>query len=184
MTTVPFPPWPAVPPAHGAVLLRSVRAGDAAMARELSTDAYLPTIGTLPPNADEAAALAWVERQQQRYADNVGFSFTIAEAATDTAIGHCGLWLGELSAGRASAGYAIVPSARGKGRATEALIALTRFAWSIEQLHRISLYIELWNVGSIRTAERAGYHAEGLLRSYQLIGGVRRDMLLYAAVRP
>lgn len=154
------------------------------MARELSRDPYVPTIGSLAPDAGEAEALAWVARQQQRYVDKVGFSFAIAETATDTAVGHCGLWLGELSAGRASAGYAITPSARGKGRAADALIALTDFAWSIEQLHRISLYIELWNVGSIRTAERAGYQAEGLLRSYQLIGGVRRDMLLYAAVRP
>lgn len=154
------------------------------MARELSRDPYIPTIGTLAPEADEAEALAWVARQQQRYADKTGFSFAIAEAATDRAVGHCGLWLGELSAGRASAGYAIVPSARGEGLAADALTALTGFAWSIPQLHRIALYIELWNVGSIRTAERAGYHAEGLLRSYQLIGGVRRDMLLYAALRP
>jgi hypothetical protein len=37
---------------------------------------------------------------------------------------------------------------------------------------------------SIGTAERAGYEREGLLRSHQEIGGRRRDMLLYATVRP
>jgi RimJ/RimL family protein N-acetyltransferase len=41
-----------------------------------------------------------------------------------------------------------------------------------------------WNAGSIGTAERAGYEREGLLRSHQEIGGRRRDMLLYATVRP
>jgi hypothetical protein len=45
-------------------------------------------------------------------------------------------------------------------------------------------YIEPWNAGSIGTAERAGYEREGLLRSHQEIGGRRRDMLLYASVRP
>jgi RimJ/RimL family protein N-acetyltransferase len=50
-------------------------------------------------------------------------------------------------------------------------------------LHRIELYIEPWNTGSIGTAERAGYQREGLLRSHQEIGGRRRDMLLYASVR-
>jgi ribosomal-protein-alanine N-acetyltransferase len=36
----------------------------------------------------------------------------------------------------------------------------------------------------VRTAERAGYQREGVLRSHLEIGGRRRDMLLYAAVRP
>ena len=54
----------------------------------------------------------------------------------------------------------------------------------IPALHRIELYIEPWNTGSIGTAERAGYEREGLLRSHQEIGGRRRDMLLYAVVRP
>jgi RimJ/RimL family protein N-acetyltransferase len=65
-----------------------------------------------------------------------------------------------------------------------ALIALTSFGWTIPALHRIELYIEPWNTGSIGTAERAGYEREGLLRSHQEIGGRRRDMLLYARVRP
>ena len=65
-----------------------------------------------------------------------------------------------------------------------ALIALTSFGWTIPALHRIELYIEPWNTGSIGTAERAGYEREGLLRSHQEIGGRRRDMLLYAVVRP
>lgn len=57
------------------------------------------------------------------------------------------------------------------------------FAWSVPGLRRIELYIELWNTGSIKTAERASYEREGLLRSHQEIGGRRRDMLLYAIVR-
>jgi hypothetical protein len=30
----------------------------------------------------------------------------------------------------------------------------------------------------------SGYRREGLLCSHQEIGGIRRDMLLYAAIRP
>jgi hypothetical protein len=69
------------------------------------------------------------------------------------------------------------------GFASAALIALTSFGWTIPALHRIELYIEPWNAGSIGTAERAGYQREGLLRSHQEIGGRRRDMLLCASVR-
>ncbi|GAB3259318.1 GNAT family N-acetyltransferase [Arthrobacter pigmenti] len=67
--------------------------------------------------------------------------------------------------------------------ASDALRALTAFAWTIPVLHRVELYIEPWNTASIRTAERAGYEHEGLLRSHQEIAGKRSDMLLYAMVR-
>ena len=67
--------------------------------------------------------------------------------------------------------------------AAAALTALTSFAWTIPDLHRIELYIEPWNAGSVKTAERAGFEREGLLRSHQEIGGRRRDMLLYATIR-
>ena len=57
-------------------------------------------------------------------------------------------------------------------------------AWTIPALHRVELYIEPWNTGSVRTAEKAGYQREGLLKGYQEIAGTRRDMYLYAALRP
>ena len=67
---------------------------------------------------------------------------------------------------------------------SSALRALTTFAWTIPALHRIEVYIEPWNGSSIRVAEASGYQREGLLRSHQEIGGIRRDMLLYAVTRP
>jgi RimJ/RimL family protein N-acetyltransferase len=99
-------------------------------------------------------------------------------------VGGAGLWLAELAAGRATAGYSIAPRDRGHGYAADALTALTRFAWTLPDLFRVALYIEPWNAASTRTAERAGYVREGLLRSFQEIGGERRDMLIYAAVKP
>ena len=51
-------------------------------------------------------------------------------------------------------------------------------------LHRIELYVEPWNTGSRRTAEASGYQEEGRLRLHQEIAGRRRDMVLYAAIRP
>lgn len=184
MAAPTLPPWPPTPPAHGAVLLRPVEDSDAAMAQALSTDSYVPTVGTLPAEADREQSLAWVARQQARHAQGAGFSCTIVEVASGQAVGHCGLWLQELADGRATAGYAIIPAARGRGLATAALSALTGFGWTLSGLHRIALYIEPWNIGSIRTAAAAGYVREGLLRSHQEIAGQRRDMLLYAAVRP
>jgi RimJ/RimL family protein N-acetyltransferase len=154
------------------------------MVLDLATDPYVPLIGTLPARATPEQAREWIERNRRRWAAGSGFSFTVAEASTARPVGHTGLWVRELAAGRASAGYAIAPGARGHGYAADALRALTAFGWSLPELHRIELHIEPWNTASVRTAERAGYEREGLLRSHQEIGGGRRDMLLYAAVRP
>jgi RimJ/RimL family protein N-acetyltransferase len=169
--------------ACGPVILREFSAVDVPMAMELSTDPYIPLIGSLPANASQQEARDWVDRQRGRLAEGVGFSFAIAESDTDRAVGGIGLWLAQLAQGRATVGYSVTPSARGRGIAVAALTALTSFAWSIPALHRIELYIEPWNMGSIKTAERVGYEREGLLRSHQEIGGRRRDMLLYSIIR-
>jgi RimJ/RimL family protein N-acetyltransferase len=179
-----LPPWPTAPPTYGKVKLRAVSDRDVEMARELSTDPYVPQVGSLPPNASRDEAFAWVERQKSRHSQGTGFSFAIADATTGDPVGHCGLWLKELTMGRATAGYSIVPSARRQGYAGDALAALTDFGWTLPGLFRVALYIEPWNTGSIRTAECAGYLREGLLRSHQEIAGERRDMLLFAAIRP
>jgi ribosomal-protein-alanine N-acetyltransferase len=178
-----MPPWPTRPVAYGPVVLRRFSDLDVPMVQELSTDPYVPLIGTLPPNASQQEAQGYIDRQIGRLAEGTGFSFAIAEAGTGRAVGSIGLWLQSLARGRATAGYSVTPSARGHGFASAALTALTSFAWTLPALHRIELYIEPWNVGSVKTAEHAGYEREGLLRSHQEIGGHRRDMLLYAAIR-
>ncbi|QOR71980.1 GNAT family N-acetyltransferase [Ruania alkalisoli] len=175
--------WPSEAPSAGSVLLRPWRASDAHLVAEFAADSYIPTIGSVPERVDDDGAAAWISRQLARAEQGTGYSFAVADKQTDRAVGHAGLSL-RSDSGRAVGGYAISPQCRGRGYAKDALIALTGFGWSIQALHRIELYIEPWNVASLRTAERAGYLREGVLRSHQEIDGVRRDMTLYAALRP
>ena len=91
-----------------------------------------------------------------------------------------GLWLQIENQGRASIGYWIRPSARKRGYATDAISALAGWARTLPQLHRLELYVEPWNEGSWRAAERAGFEREGLMRSWQPVGGVHRDMFMYS----
>jgi ribosomal-protein-alanine N-acetyltransferase len=176
------PSWPAEPIAYGPVILRELSDIDIPMVRELSADAYVPLISGIPPDASRHEAQAWIEGQQGHRTGSTRLSFAIAEAGAGRGAGTIVLGLAALARGRASAGYSVAPSAR--GIAAAALTALTRFAWTIPALYRIELYIEPWNTASIRAAERSGYEREGLLRSHQEIGGRRRDMLLYASIRP
>ena len=174
---------PDPPPTHAGIILRPFRDDDIAMLRELSTDPYLPLIGSLPPNATTQQARDFIERQHQRLSSGAGYSFCVAERTDDRALGTAGLWIAQLPEGRATVGYAVAPAARRRGVAGHALQALTAFAWTIPELIRIELYVEPWNTGSIKVAEAAGYRREGLLRSHQPIGDRRADMLLYAMLR-
>ena len=165
-------------------MLREFTNEDAHLAVELGQDPYVPLISTLPAFPTAQQAREWVHRQRGRLAEGFGPSVAIADAESGKALGHIGLWLRDLPSGRATAGYSVSLAHRGRGVAGCALRAMTTFAWTIPALHRIELYIEPWNAGSMHVAESSGYQREGLLRSHQEIGGTRRDMLLYATTRP
>ena len=104
----------------------------------------------------------------------------IAERETDRGVGSIGLWLRDLDQGRASIGYWVVGSARGRGAAGRALTALAAWALGPLGIPRLELYVEPWNLPSIRTAEQAGFVREGLLRSWQVVGAERRDLYGYS----
>lgn len=104
----------------------------------------------------------------------------IVDRAGDRPVGSIGVWLRDLAAGRVAVGYWVVAAARGRGAATHALTAVA--AWALKDLGiaRVELFVEPDNAASIRTAERAGFVREGLLRRWQMIGGVRRDMVVFS----
>lgn len=182
--TEQLPPWPSTPPTSGPIVLRRFTDDDAHLAIALGAGPYFPLIGTLPAHPTSEQALDWVHRQRGRRAEGAGFSFAVADADSGNAVGFIGLWLRNLPEGRGTVGYSVAPAHRRRRVASNALRAVTAFAWTIPMLHRLELYIEPWNAGSIRVAESAGCRREGLLRSHQQIGGTRRDMLLYATTRP
>jgi [ribosomal protein S5]-alanine N-acetyltransferase len=164
--------------------LRPFVMSDVALVQEASGDPQIPLITTVPASGSIPAALSFIERQHQRLADGSGYSFAIADASSDQAIGQIGLWLKNAAQGRAAVGYWIAPSRRGKGAASTALGALSRWALAQPGIHRLELYVEPWNEGSWRAAERSGYAREGLLRSWQEIGGQRKDMYMYSRLSP
>lgn len=172
-----------LPTLHGdAVRLRAFRADDLPTVREASTDPLIPRITTVPPRGDDDECLAFIARQADRLRTGAGYSFAIAEASSDVAVGHAYVGLRDLDLGRATIGYWVVRSRRRRGHAGDALRTLTPWALTVPGVWRLELYVEPWNVGSAQTAARAGFVHEGLLRSWQQVGDERRDMEMYALV--
>jgi ribosomal-protein-alanine N-acetyltransferase len=175
--TVALPPQPTVP--AGPYLLRPFRPDDLDLVREASGDPYIPLVTTVPVPYSERAGLAYIQRQLRRPAQGAGYSFAVAEAVTDRAVGQIGVWLRDGAHGRADLGYWVATSSRGRGIAVHALRGLTAWTLSTLDVFRLELYVEPWNTASWRAAERCGYRREGLLRGRQLIGGRRRDLYVY-----
>lgn len=176
--------WPTTAPASGSVVLRAFQDDDVAAAVALSRDPYVSRIGTLGHDASEQEAGEWVAAQRSRLAQRVGFSFAVADRDTDACVGFAGLWLRTVDTGTASGGYAVVPAERRRGRATDALRALTAFAWTRGPVARVELHVEPWNTGSRRAAVRAGYVQGRLLPGGHEIGGEPRDVVEYTTRRP
>jgi RimJ/RimL family protein N-acetyltransferase len=80
-----------------------------------------------------------------------------------------GIWLGEAHWGR--------------GIATEAVRALTDFAFTNFDVCRVYAGVFEWNPASMRVLEKAGYSVEGRLRKSVTKDGQTIDRMLYAIVR-
>jgi len=166
------------------VRLRAFSTADLPAVREAATDPLIPRITSVPPHGDDAACLAYIERQADRLRTGDGYAFAITERTSDVAVGHAYVGLRDLDHGRASIGYWVVGSQRGRGFAGDALRTVAPWALTLPGVARLELYVEPWNVASARTATGAGFRREGLLRSWQMVGDERRDMEMYALVAP
>jgi len=173
-----------LPPLEDArVRLRAFRDDDLALVRAASSDPLIPLITSVPTNDSEADALAFIARQHDRLATGAGYSFAVADATTDAAVGQIGLWPRAVDPERASVGYWVAADFRGSGYATTALGLLSEWALSAGRFERLELAVEPWNEASWRLAELTGFKREGLMRRWQRVGDERKDMFLYARLR-
>ncbi|WP_017241492.1 GNAT family N-acetyltransferase [Streptomyces sp. SS] len=164
--------------AGGGFTLRPWRLTDLPLVREASEDAYIPLITTVPAPYSEAEGVAFVERQWGRASTGTGYPFVIVDPG-GRPVGNAGLWL-RPEPDRASVGYWVVESARGRGAALAALRSVADWARRDLALTRLELHVEPWNTASVRTAERAGFRRERLVRDGVRTAAGYRDVFLYA----
>lgn len=139
----------------------------------------------IPVPYQEADAIGFVTTYaEDRWASRAGAPFAVADAASDELLGSCGLVSVDAGNLVGEMGYWVAPWARRRGVALRAARLLADFALSRGGLERVEFYVEPGNIASCRVAERLGCQQEGVLRRKALIAGKRRDMILYALLRP
>ena len=102
----------------------------------------------------------------------------------DKAVGGIGLVLKEdISRCSAEIGYWLGEAYWGRGIVTEAVRALTNWAFDNYNLNRIYAGVLEWNPASMRVLEKAGYQFEGRLRKAVVKQNQVMDEFIYAVVR-
>lgn len=126
--------------------------------------------------ADEARE--WILATHAGWADETAATWAVRSGDGDV-LGRVTLYP-RLAEGLGELTYWVLPAARGSGVATRAVAALAGWAHDLG-LRRLEIRHSIDNPGSCRVAERAGFAAEGTLRSAHLHADGRwHDMHLHA----
>lgn len=127
-------------------------------------------------------AQAEIEALGRAWADGAMFSFAITVDGDDALVG--GLSLTTYGPFRASIGYDLLPTARGRGIATCAVLLAADWAFGrFPELVRLELWAAVGNEPSERVAERAGFTREGVLRSRLPFADELRDVTVFSLLR-
>jgi RimJ/RimL family protein N-acetyltransferase len=161
-------------------LIRRLAAADAEGLRELRAD---PEVRRWSDPGELTLAEARAEIETVTAAWSAGTPALLAVAAPDGSfLGTIGLTL--YGSRRASVGYDLLPSARGRGIATAAVRLLTAWAFAqFPELVRLELWAIVGNEASARVAERAGFQREGVFRSRLPFGSELRDVVVFSRLR-
>jgi RimJ/RimL family protein N-acetyltransferase len=167
----------------GDVRLRLHADADIPAIVEACQDPEIPRWTRVPDEYTESDALEWFDRQDRRRDEGEALELLIVEDETDALLGSIGFVSLDHEERVGELGYWLARDARGRGVATRALHLISRWAFDALPVDRISIVAQSDNERSRRLAERAGFTYEGVLRSYTLIKGRRRDIAMYSLLR-
>jgi RimJ/RimL family protein N-acetyltransferase len=167
--------------ADDVVRLRAITAADALTVYRACVDPEIAHFTLFPQPAHPSETRAWIEDEQIRREQAKGIDFGIVPVGGVVVVGAIGLSSIDLNDRRARVGYWVAASARRRGFAAAALRLISRWALGPPlDLIRLELLMDVENVPSIRTAERAGYRRDAILRSYMNAKGRRIDVSLHS----
>jgi RimJ/RimL family protein N-acetyltransferase len=161
------------------VVFTAAHLGDfAALARDRQVRRYT----RFPDPPQSTFPRRWLARYEAGRREGTRQAFAI-EDGDGTFLGLALAVAIDREAAEAELGYTVTPAARGRGIATAAVAALTRWALDEERLQRLTLVIEVSNVASVRVAERCGYVLEDVQRNAYVKPGRHADTAVYALAR-
>jgi RimJ/RimL family protein N-acetyltransferase len=166
----------------GEIRLRLLAESDLPALIELCQDPEIPRWTRVPSPYGRSEAEQWFERQGSAREGGTILNLMIVDG-DDRLLGSVGIVEVDWEEGRCELGYMLAREARGRGVMTRALRLLARWIFDSLPIERLQLGIEPDNAPSRALAERAGFTFEGVLRSYFVNKGRRRDAASYSLIR-
>ena len=158
-------------------MLRPFSADDFAAARLLAED---PAAARWVPDLPAADGPGVAEFYEECRLEGTLLHLVIADRESGAYLGEAMTALGEHRV--AEVGCCVVPAARGRGVATEALRLLTDWGFAALGLGRVQVFVAPENAAALRLAESSGFEREGLLRSYWELDGTRIDAVILSRI--
>lgn len=129
-------------------------------------------------------ARLWIDQCQQGWNDRSGFEFGIFDAESGAFVGGCGLnQLNQLHK-YCNLGYWVRQSRHRHGAATQAVRALSSFAFNELKLGRVEIVVGVGNTASLGAARKAGATEEGVARNRLRLGDRSIDAHMLALLPP
>jgi RimJ/RimL family protein N-acetyltransferase len=164
----------------GDLVLRPWLARDVGVVRAAFTDPAIQ-LWNLEGAIGEEQAARLITTWQVRWQLETGASFAVTDGRE--VLGRVALRTVDLTLGLGEVAYWVLPAARGRGIAVQAVTELTRWAFDDLGLHRLELRHSMANPASCRVAGRTGFTAEGVMRSALRHADGWHDMHLHGLVR-
>jgi RimJ/RimL family protein N-acetyltransferase len=166
----------------GEIRLRPLVEADLDSLVDLVRDPEIPRWTRIPDAYSRRDADEWFDRQAAGQDDGALLNLMVVDDR-DRILGSCGIVEVSWEESRCEMGYWLARRARGRGVMTRAVQLLAAWIFDNLPIERISLGIEPENAASRAVAQRAGFTYEGVLRSYFVNKGVRRDAASYSLIR-
>lgn len=165
------------------LLLRPFTMRDAPAVQELCADEEVARyLLRVPHPYPDGAAEQWIQFHPQFWETGMEFPFAITLAANGALVGAIGL-VPNVEHSRGELGYWIGRPFWGKGYATEAVRAVTDWAFDTLDCERVHAHHDVANAASGRVLEKAGLTREGTLRGHFERDGVRVDAHVWGVLR-
>lgn len=127
---------------------------------------------------DVSEATTWIAGWAARWNRESGVGWAVTSGSA--LVGQVSLRRIDLVEGLADLSYWVLPEARGRGIAADAVVATSAWAFDDLGLHRLEIAHSTANPASCRVAAKAGYEFEGTKRSEARHADGWHDMHLHA----
>lgn len=166
------------------LVLRPPKLSDAeAVFRSYASDNEVTRYLSWKTNSSVAEVKRFMRQALKTRGLDTELSWAITKRGEDSVIGMISLRFDKYIA---EAGYVLAKSEWGQGYMTEALCAVTDFAFSLPNIYRVAAICDVDNRASARVMEKAGMSLEGRLRRFAIHPNVSeepRDVYCYAKTR-